>query len=139
MTDALSIALSGLNAQKQRLAASASNIANATTGGSVPNASSSTAPSAPASASTVYKPLQVNLSSVPGGVQAETVQNQNGYSVVYDPSSSFANNEGLVAVPDVDLAKEAVNLTEIKILYKANLSVMKTQDQMMGELLDIVY
>ena len=134
MTDALSIALSGLTAQKTRLAATASNVANASSGGPVPSVD----PSAPAQSQTVYRPLQVNLSSSPSGVQADVVADQNGYSVIYDPSSSFANADGFTAVPNVDLAAEAVKLTEIKILYKANLSVMRTQNEMMGDLLDII-
>lgn len=137
MTDALSIALSGLMAQKQRLAATASNVANVSTGGSVPSAD----PSAPAS--TVYKPLQANLTSVQtqaggAGVKAQIVEKENGYSLSYDPASPFANAEGLVAVPNVDLAEEAVSLMEIKIGYKANLSVMKTESEMIGELLDTI-
>lgn len=45
MTDVFSIALSGLRAQQTRLAGTASNIANASTAGTVPG----TVPSAPAS------------------------------------------------------------------------------------------
>lgn len=133
MTDALSIALSGLRAQTTRLAATASNIANASTSGTVPNAD----PSAPAS--TVYTPVTVDFSSqAGGGVSAQVRPDPNAYSVIYDPSSGYANADGLVAVPDVDLAQEAVNLLETKALYKANLSVIKTQDQMLGDLLDTI-
>lgn len=131
MMDALSIALSGLTAQKQRVAASASNIANASTGGSVPSAD----PSAPAS--TVYRPLRVDFSTLEGGgVQADVTADANGYSVVYDPASPFANAQGLTAAPNVDLVAESVNLLESKSLFKANLSVIKTQEEMLGELLD---
>lgn len=133
MTDALSIALSGLRAQTTRLAATASNIANASTSGTVPNAD----PSAPAS--TLYTPVTVDFSShAGGGVSAQVRPDPNAYSVIYDPSSGYANADGLVAVPDVDLAQEAVNLLETKALYKANLSVIKTQDEMLGDLLDTI-
>ena len=133
--DALSIALSGLVAQKQRLAATASNIANVSTAGRVPSAD----PSAPAS--TVYKPLNVSFTSLDvngtgGGVKADVTPDANGYTVVYDPNSIYANQEGLIAAPNVDLATELVNLTETKIAFKANVSVIKTQDQMIGDLLD---
>jgi len=135
MTDAVSIALSGLRAQQTRLAAGASNIANASTTGTVPAAS----PSAPAStvASTVYKPLSVNLTSLAtGGVRADVSADPKGYSLIYDPSSPYANSEGMIAAPNVDLTREIVNLLEIKNSYKANLAVLKTQDEMLGELLD---
>jgi flagellar basal-body rod protein FlgC len=137
MTDVLSIALSGLLAQKQRLAASASNVANASTGGSIPSAD----PSAPAS--TVYKPLQVNLSSAQTqgagvGVAATVVEKANGYSVSHAPDSPFADAQGMVAAPNVDLAEEALLLMEVKIGYKANISVMQTESEMIGELLDTI-
>lgn len=131
MTDAVSIALSGLRAQQTRLAAGASNIANASTTGTAPAAS----PSAPAS--TVYKPLNVNLTSLAsGGVRADVVADPNGYSLIYDPSSPYANPQGMIAAPDIDLTREIVNITEIKHSFKANLAVLKTQDEMLGALLD---
>lgn len=131
MTDVFSIALSGLGAQQKRLAGTASNIANASTAGTVPG----TVPSAPTS--TVYKPLSVNLTSLAsGGVRADVVADENGYSLAYDPSSPYANSEGMIAVPNVDLTTEMVNLLEIKTSYKANLAVLKTQDEMLGALLD---
>ncbi|MFH1157502.1 MAG: flagellar basal body rod C-terminal domain-containing protein [Pseudomonadota bacterium] len=136
MVDAVSIALSGLMAQSQRLAASASNIANAGTTGVLPTGESP--------ASTVYRPLSVSTialtagTGMGGGVRAEVTSDPDGYSPVYDPSSVYANNEGLVAAPNVDLTREIVNLIEIKSLFKANLSVIKTYDKMMGELLDTI-
>lgn len=131
MTDALSIALSGLSAQSRRLSVAASNIANASTVGALPTAESP--------ASTVYKPLSVSYTALAtGGVLAQTVEDAQGYSPIYDPSSPFANQEGLVAAPDVDFNQEVVSLMTTKTAYKANISVIKTQDEMMGALLDAV-
>lgn len=138
MADALSIALSGLTAQKQRLAATASNIANASTAGAVPSAD----PSAPVS--TVYKPLNVTFSSLSddsgqgAGVRANVTPDPEGYTVTYSPNSAFADAGGLIAVPNVDLATEAVHLIETRLAYKANISVIKTQDEMMKDLLDVL-
>jgi len=131
MTDVVSIALSGLNAQQKRLAATASNIANVSTSGRVPTAG----PSAPAS--TVYRPLMANLTSLgTGGVWADITVDPQGYSLSYDPSSPYANSEGMIAVPNVDLTQEIVKTMEIENAFKANLAVLKTQDEMLGELLD---
>lgn len=133
MVDAVSIALSGLNVQKQRLGVSANNIANMSTGGVVPENGQ---------VSTVYRPLQVNTQSVTfengegAGVQASVSEKNNPYSVVYDPNSVYANEEGLVAAPNVDLAEESVNLLMTKTAYKANIAVMKTADEMTQSLLD---
>ena len=136
MVSAVSIALSGLMAQSQRLAASASNIANASTTGVLPTVESPV--------STVYRPLSVSMTAlmagegIGGGVRAEVISDPDGYSSVYDTSSVYANNERLVAAPNVDLTREIVNLIEIKSLFKANLAVLKTHDEMMGELLDTI-
>lgn len=133
MSDVLSIALSGLRAQNTRLSAAANNIANASTVGALPTENS---------ASTVYKPLNVSYTALTtgandgAGVMAQVNEDANGYTPVFDPSSPFANAEGLVAAPEVDLAKESVNILESKLLFKANLSVIKAQKEMMGELLD---
>jgi len=133
MADALTIAVSGLQAQTARLNAAASNIANAGDTGTLPVKGASPA----SGAVTVYKPLQVGLvAQESGGVAATTTADPNGYSAVYDPSSPLANKDGLVATPNVDYANEAVNLLESKEAYKANISVIKTADEMEKELLD---
>ena len=137
MVDALSIALSGLTAQSQRLAATASNIANASTGGIVPSAD----PSAPAS--TVYQPLRVtfvplDVGGIGAGVRAAVTPDPNGYSIVYDPSSIYANDAGVISIPAVDYATEFVNLIDTRLAYRANLSVIKTEDHMIGDLLNTI-
>jgi flagellar basal-body rod protein FlgC len=131
MSDALSIAVSGLLAQGTRLAVTAGNIANVSTEGALPTA---TAPY-----STVYKPLQVSFTALDsGGVSAQVTARPQGYSVAYDPASNYANSDGFVAAPNVDLTRESVNLIETKLLYKANLAVIKTQDDMLGDLLNTI-
>ncbi len=135
MVDAISIAISGLQAQSQRLAASANNIANVSTTGRVPTQDN---PS-----STVYRPLQVSYQALtaggePGGVAAQVSEVNDPYTVIYDPSNSYANSEGLIAAPNVDLVEEAVNVLISKTLYKANISVIKTQEEMFDEALDIL-
>lgn len=131
MVDAVSVALSGLLAQGQRLAVAANNIANAGTAGVLPTAG--------APASTVYKPLYVSMTALAtGGVQAVVREDSQGYSPAFDPSSAYANSEGLVAVPNVDLVKESVNILEVKSLYKANVAVLKTQEKLLGELLNAI-
>jgi len=131
MVDALSIALSGLMAQNQQLSATASNIANASTEGALPT------PQAPAT--TVYKPLTVNYTTQSDGdVIANITADQNGYSPAYDPTNAYANAQGLVAAPNVDLSQEIVNLMVAKTVFKANVDVIKTQDKMLGSLIDTI-
>lgn len=130
MNGAISSALSGLAAATKRVAAAASNIANIGTTGSLEPGGR-----AP------YTPLDVQLTSqaaggaLPGGVSASFVPRDPASIPVYDPNSPFANAEGLVATPNVDLAVEAVNLKAAEIAYKANLASIKTADAMTDELL----
>lgn len=138
MMDVLSIALSGLSAQKQRLAVSASNIANASTSGTVPEDSSSEP------ASTVYRALETNLSTqalLSGqgvGVVSNITEKEQPYALSYDPSSIYANADGLIAVPNVDFEEEIINVMLSEIAYKANIAVIKTEKELSGALLDVM-
>lgn len=137
--NALSAALSGLNAQKARLNATASNVANAGTSGAVPGSAGESA-----GAPSVYRPLRVDLSSQTlangqgAGVSYNITEIKDGYSLSYAPDAMGANAEGMVAVPEVSLDREMVNLLEIKTLFKANAAVLRAQEEMSGEMLDIL-
>ncbi len=136
MADAITIALSGLRAQTQRLGATASNIANATTSGAVPGSD------APAGSPALYRPLRVDQTAIftadgqGAGVRAEVSADEDGITRVYDPDSSFADSEGFVAVPQIELTEEITNLLVAKTAYKANLSVIKTEKELQDQLLD---
>lgn len=134
MTDALSIAMSGLVNQGRRLSASANNIANATVTGRIPTKDNSE--------TTVYKPLEIKSNSVafngePGGVSSQTIT-KDTYELAYDPSSIYADEEAMIAVPAVNYAEESVKMLTAKIAYKANLAIIKTEKEMLGELIDSV-
>ena len=109
MIGSLSTALSGLTANQTRVDAAARNIANVDTPG--------------------YKKQVVTLQEGPsGGVVARTGQ----------PTSLQTPAEGAEALPpsDVDLTEEIPSLNLSKGLYQANLAVVRTQDEMLGMLLD---
>lgn len=139
ISDALSIALSGLTAQKQRLNATASNVANLLSKGAAPGSAE-----AAAGASVVYKPLQVNLSAQTlasgqgAGVRGGITEIENPFSFAYDPQALGANAEGFVAVPNINLDQEITDLFVTKTLFKANAAVIRTQDELSGQLLDIL-
>jgi flagellar basal-body rod protein FlgC len=136
---ALSSALSGLNAQSLRLKATASNVANVSTGGAVPGSAE-----AAAGAPVVYRPLRVEMTSGVGadgggyGVSASITEKQNSFSFSHNPDAPGADAVGMVAVPNVDLATEMVNLLDSKNLFKANAAVIRSASEMSGELLDIL-
>lgn len=125
MINAIGIALSGLLGASKKVEAVASNIANLNTAGALEPGGQ-----APYSSVTTVNTAQNN-----GGVKTEIIPKDPAFVPAYDPDSPFANSEGLVAVPNTDLAEESVNLTLAKAAYKANLAVIKTADEMQDELL----
>ena len=120
MINTISIALSGLNAATNKLNASASNIANVSTKGSLEQSDS-----APYDALTT-----VQTSRETGGVKSEVISAGRPFVPTYDPDSPFANSEGIIGAPNVDLAEEAVNLNLAEITYKANIATLKSTDDM---------
>ena len=134
MSSISAIALSGLNAASLRLQVSASNVANAGSTGALPNANGTV----PAGSPQAYAPLEVVQSaSVGGGVQTSVTTVTPSTTAVFDPQASFANQDGLVAAPNVDLASEFVGQLLASYSYAANATVLKTDDRMTQSLLDI--
>jgi flagellar basal-body rod protein FlgC len=129
MGDPISVAVSGLTAASAQLSATASNIAN----------SQDTAPLSPEPGGTQpYQPVAVTQTAKAGGgttaVDQPVVPASNA---IYDPSSPFADSNGNVASPNVDLAQQAVSLNTTAVSYDANLKVIQTASQMQGYLLNI--
>lgn len=125
MIGAISNALSGLLAAGKKVEASASNIANVSTVGSL----DPTSPDQPYNALTTIQTAQES-----GGVTATNIPKEPGIVNAYAPDSPFANSKGLVGAPNVDLAAEAVNLKLAEISYKANLATLKTAGEMADDL-----
>lgn len=125
MINAIGIALSGLLGASKKVAATASNVANLNTAGSLEPGGQP-----PYGSLTTASTAQNN-----GGVKTEIIPKDPAFVPAYDPDSPFANSDGLIGVPNTDLAEEAVNLTLAKTAYKANLAVIKTADEMQDELL----
>lgn len=130
MVNAIQTALSGLLASTRQISASAQNIANLNTSGSL----SGTGQQA-------YTPVttrQTALSDAQGnglGVSSEIVPRSNPFTPAFDPDSPFANSEGLVATPNVSIAEEAVNISIAQASFRANLEVIET----VSELSDILF
>jgi flagellar basal-body rod protein FlgC len=144
----LSIATSGLSAASLRLDVAASNIANARDTGPLP-ATSGSGPSGgtggPSNASNfpaAYVPLQVNQvdqtsGSVPGGTLATVSTVSPSFVVQSDPNAPFANQDGLVAAPNVDLASQFIQVLTAKYDFAANAKVIRAYANTTKSLLDI--
>ena len=128
----LSIAASGLAAASRRLEVSASNVANASDTGPLPDA-----PNA-ANFAPVYAAQRVDQVDVAGGGTVANVSTASpGYVTQYDPTAPFADKNGLVAAPNVDLANEAVQQITARVDFAANAKVIQVYSEMMKSLLDI--
>lgn len=128
MISAINIALSGLESATQKLNTSAANIANLQTAGSLEPGKQ-----AP------YTPVTtIQKTTDNGGVSTQVIPKNDPFTPVYSPDSPFANAEGVIGVPNVDLAEEAVNMMIAKTTYKANLASIQTASDMSKELFRIL-
>lgn len=132
---AIATATSGLNASLARLTASASNVANVRSEGSLE--ASKTDGAGIRSPSAAYQPVRVRQSEAAGGGASFTYEAvRPGSHPAYDPSSLSANHEGMIAVPNVDLTSEAVEQLVAKTDALANIAALRTAGDLQGTLLD---
>lgn len=125
----LNNAVSGLTAASTRLAGAASNIAN----------SLDTSPLSPSPGQTpAYQPVDTVQTTRPGGGTLATYRPVAPASqAIYDPNSPFADTNGLVATPNVDLAQQLVQTIIAKQSYDANAQVIKTAQHLQHSTLDL--
>jgi flagellar basal-body rod protein FlgC len=134
MSSISTIALSGMNAAARRLEVSASNVANVMSTGTLPGADGTV----PAGAPQAYAPLElVQTASAGGGTQTAVTTVTPSSTAVSDPQVPFANQNGLVAAPNVDLSQEMLGQMIASYSFTANATVMKAVDRMAKTLLNI--
>ena len=133
MSSILSIAASGMAAASQRLQVSAENIANAESDGPLPSAGAAVQAQYPGA----YVPQQVDQVATPGGAGAVVVDVQLAAVAAYAPTAPFADNNGEVAAPNVDVANEAVQQATAAYDFAMNAQVMRVYSQMTKTLLDV--
>jgi flagellar basal-body rod protein FlgC len=132
-SDAMKIALSGLNDATLRVATSAQNIANSGVTGRLPTEDNAS--------TTAYMPQDVISTSASAGgvnlgVSSTTTTRQPAYVASFDPTSNDADANGSVATPNVDLATEILNAQMASNAYRANVAVIKTVDENSKKLID---
>jgi flagellar basal-body rod protein FlgC len=134
MNSVLSIAASGMAAATRRLEASASNVANALSDGPLPSANADARARYPAA----YTPVRVDQVETPGGGTAATVSAVEPSTIAtYDPSAPYADANGMVASPNVDLSNEVIQQLIASFTFAMNAMVVRRYEQMMKSLLDI--
>ncbi len=124
------VAGSAMSAQSQRLNVVASNLANAD--------------SATSSTGQVYKAKQVVFSAVPvNGAEAtgvkvsQVVEDKSPPKMMYDPKSPLADEKGYVAMPNVNVVEEMVNMISASRSYQTNVDTMNAAKSMLQKTLTI--
>jgi flagellar basal-body rod protein FlgC len=134
MSSILTIAVSGITAASERLQDSASNVANAESDGPSPEASAQ----AQANFPPAYTPKQVHqIPLANGGTEALTSNVQPATVLAYDPTAPYADSNGEVAKPNVDLAGEAYQQLTARYDFVMNAYVMRIYSRMQKALVDI--
>jgi flagellar basal-body rod protein FlgC len=136
----MDISASALTAQRFRMDVIAENVANTNT--------TRTANGEPYRRRTVVlrereipfsEHLKAGLEKTQGnGVEVASVQeDQSPFKLVYDPSHPDANEEGYVEMPNVDIAKEIIDMIAAYRAYEANVTALNAFKQIALKALEI--
>ena len=84
-----------------------------------------------------YTPVRVDQESLEGGgVRARIGAIVPSHLLVFDPTDPLADDEGIVALPNVDIEGELVGVMRARRAYQLSLKVIETEDEMMESLVD---
>ncbi|MQQ99464.1 flagellar basal body rod protein FlgC [Glaciimonas soli] len=124
------VAGSAMQAQSQRMNVTASNMANA---------DSVAGPDGqPYRAKHVIFEVASNNQHAIGGVNVTgVVEDDSPARMVHDPKNPHANADGYVAMPNVNVVDEMVNMMSASRSYQANVEVMNSAKTMMLKTLSI--
>lgn len=142
MFDSMEIASSGLRAQRMRLKMISSNIANVNTT-RTPGGGPYRRKDVIFAAMPTEKSFQDQLTSnKPDSGAREVkvvgvVEDSRPPRMVYDPAHPDSNEEGYVAMPNVDISEEMTNLMIAKRSYEANIAAINAAKQMIQKSLEI--
>jgi flagellar basal-body rod protein FlgC len=132
MSIASTIAVSGLNVASLRLQLAAGNIANSLSSGPLADAADMR------NFSAAYPALRLNQTDIVGrGTGATVITASPAIVWSYAPAASFADGNGMVVSPNVDLANEFVQLLIARYTFAANAMVIRTDAHMSAALLNI--
>lgn len=85
----------------------------------------------------LQKAMGAQSSHSQGVKVTKLVEDQTPFKLVYNPEHPDANEEGYVRLPNVDLAKEMVDLMSATRSYEANLTVLNATKSMFVKALEI--
>ena len=123
----LDIAISGLKAQGKQMEVISSNVANARTtdaGNGLP-----------------YRRLEAafKYDEDMGGVELDKIEkDMSDFLRVYDPGNPQADGNGYVAMPNINLPVEMINLNVATRVYQVNVAVLKRYQRMVETTLELL-
>lgn len=126
--DVIGIAISGLRAQSKQIEVISSNVANARTtnvGNGQP-----------------YRRLEAVFETEDGGIGGvsldEILMDMSDFPMIFDPGNPKADEQGYIAMPNVNLPIEMMNLTIATRAYQANAAILKRYQQMVETTLELL-
>ena len=123
----IDIAISGLKAQGKQMEVISSNVANARTSDS--------------GKGEPYRRLEATFKSDGdlGGVELDKIlPDMSDFLRVYDPGNPRADGDGYVAMPNINLPAEMINLNIATRVYQVNVAVLKRYQRMVESTLELL-
>lgn len=123
----IDIAISALKAQGKQMEVISSNVANART--------------SDAGKGEPYRRLEATFKSDGdlGGVELDKILPDMGdFLRVYDPGNPQADGDGYVAMPNINLPAEMINLNIATRVYQVNVAVLKRYQRMVENTLELL-
>ncbi len=123
----LDIAISGMKAQGKQMEVISSNVANART--------------SDAGKGEPYRRLEATFKSDDdlGGVELDKIlPDMSDFLRVYDPGNPQADGDGYVAMPNINLPAEMINLNIATRVYQVNVAVLKRYQRMVENTLELL-
>jgi flagellar basal-body rod protein FlgC len=124
----IDIAISGMRAQKRYMDVISSNVANART--------------TDAGKGEPYRRLEAVFKTEGDGISGvnvdDIVKDMADFQKIFDPGNALADEDGYVAMPNVNLPIEMMNLTTASRTYQANAAVLKRYQQMVETTLELL-
>ncbi len=135
MIDSYSASISGMNAASRRLAASANNIANIDSRGTLPF---SNVANAPTDQREPYLPTRVQSSSGPdGGTVTSERYLRPPYVPVFDTSAGSGNTDDAAGGSNVDVARERIEQIDAQQSFRANVLTAQSVQDVVRKLYDL--
>jgi flagellar basal-body rod protein FlgC len=138
---AMTVSATGLNAQRTVINVISANLANAQTtrteeGGPYRRKQALLSPAPPAANFPDFLSRKIDPQAT--GVKAEVVEDAGAeFKVIHDPSHPDADENGSVALPNVNIMEEMVNLMRATRSYEANVSTFNAAKHMALKALEI--